>query len=106
LANFFIPHNPLKKRHFAILAAFRLAGPGGLDCYIKIAMKMPDIARRLARRAGVTRAEGADSLDRAVHQILSNLRKGKPTPLPGLGCFTHGPDGQIVFQREGERKRG
>ena len=64
-------------------------------------MRMPDIAKKLARRAGVTPAEGADRLDRVVHQILSNLRKGKPAALPGLGRFTHGADGRIAFEREG-----
>jgi nucleoid DNA-binding protein len=65
---------------------------------------MPDIAKRMARRAGVTEAEGADQLDRVVHQILSNLRKGKPAPLPGLGRFTHGADGKIRFEQEGRRR--
>lgn len=67
-------------------------------------MKMPDIAKSMARRAGVSQAEGADRLDRVVHQILSNLRKGKPATLPGLGRFTHGADGQIVFEQEGRRR--
>ena len=66
-------------------------------------MKNPDIAKRMARRAGVSRAEGADQLDRVVHQILSNLRKGKPAALPGLGRFTHDANGQIVFEQEGKR---
>ena len=66
---------------------------------------MPDIAKSMARRAGVTHAEGADRLDRVVHQILSNLRKGKPAALPGLGRFTHGADGQIHFEQE-TRRRG
>jgi len=68
-------------------------------------MRMPDIAKSMARRAGVTHAEGADQLDRVVYQILSNLRKGKPAALPGLGRFTHGADGKITFEREG-RQRG
>lgn len=67
-------------------------------------MKMPDIAKSMARRAGVTHAEGADRLDRVVHQILSNLRKGKPAALPGLGRFTHAADGRIVFEQEGRRR--
>ena len=65
---------------------------------------MPDIAKSMARRAGVTHAEGADRLDRVVHQILSNLRRGKSATLPGLGRFTQGPDGQIVFEQEGRRR--
>jgi hypothetical protein len=36
-------------------------------------MKKPEIARRLAREAGVTEAEAADQLDRVVEEILSNL---------------------------------
>ncbi len=69
-------------------------------------MKMPDIAKSMARRAGVTHAEGADRLDRVVHQILSNLRWGKPAPLPGLGRFTHGAGGKIVFEQEGKKWGG
>jgi nucleoid DNA-binding protein len=64
-------------------------------------MKMPEIAKSMARRAGVTHAEGADRLDRVVHQILFGLRKGKPAALPGLGRFTAGAGGEIVFEREG-----
>jgi nucleoid DNA-binding protein len=67
-------------------------------------MKMPDIAKSMARRARVTHAEGADQLDRVVHQILSNLRKGQPAPLPGLGRFTHGADGQIAFEQESKKR--
>ncbi len=53
-------------------------------------MKKPELAKRLARQAGVSRAEAADHLDRVVHRILSGLRKGKAVPLPGLGKFTPG----------------
>jgi nucleoid DNA-binding protein len=67
-------------------------------------MKMPDIARSMARRAGVTHAEGADQLDRVVHQMLANLRRGKPAPLPGLGFFTRDASGKIDFQPEGKRR--
>jgi nucleoid DNA-binding protein len=69
-------------------------------------MKMPDIAKSMARRAGVTHAEGADRLDRVVHQILSDLRQGKPAPLPGLGSFKHGTDGRIAFEPEGRKRAG
>ena len=68
-------------------------------------MKRPEIARSMARRAGVTHAEGADRLDRVVHQLLTSLRKGKPAPLPGLGRFTRDSRGQITFEREA-RGRG
>jgi nucleoid DNA-binding protein len=64
-------------------------------------MKRPEIAKRMATQSGVSEGEAADRLDRMVQQILSNLRKGKETPLPGLGKFTHGPDGKIAFEPEG-----
>lgn len=64
-------------------------------------MKKPDIAKRLARQTGVSEAEAADRLDRMVGRILSNLRQGKETPLPGLGKFTHDAHGKVVFQPEG-----
>ncbi len=67
-------------------------------------MKKPDIAKRLARHAGVSRGEAADRLDGIVRQILSDLRKGKETPLPGLGRFVHGPDGRVRFEAEGARR--
>ncbi len=63
-------------------------------------MKKPDIARKLARHAGLSQAEAADRLDRMVCRILSDLRHGKETELPGLGKFVHGPDGKLAFQRE------
>lgn len=68
-------------------------------------MKKPEIAKRLARQAGVTNAEAADQLDRVVHQILSKLRKGESAPLPGLGRFTRGPKGCFQFEKEKRRDR-
>jgi nucleoid DNA-binding protein len=66
-------------------------------------MKKPEIAKRLARRAGVSNAEAADQLDRVVHQILSKLRKGQSAPLPGLGQFAPGPKGGFHFEQEKRR---
>ena len=65
-----------------------------------IAMKKNDIAKHIARKSRVTEAEAADRLDRLVHQILSNLRKGRETSLPGLGKFVPGPDGRAVLKPE------
>ncbi len=81
-------------------------GSGVTRCYSGIGMKKPDIAKRMARQAGVTQAEAADRLDRVVHQILRNLRLGKRTSLPGLGTFTPRPDGKVAFQRQGGQRRG
>ena len=72
-------------------------------------MKKPDIAKRLARRTGVSQAEAADRLDRTVDQILDNIRHGKDTRLPGLGKFVVGADGKIGFEpenRKGGDRRG
>lgn len=71
-----------------------------LDCYRQVAMKKSEIARTMARRSGVTPAEAADSLDRTVHQIVTNLRNGRSSPLPGLGVFEMDKEGRILFAPE------
>ena len=68
-------------------------------------MKKPDIAKSIARQSRVSEAEAADRLDRLIHLILSNLRKGRETSLPGLGKLTRGPDGRLAFEREGGKHR-
>jgi nucleoid DNA-binding protein len=50
-------------------------------------MRKTQLAGQLARQSGVTKAEAADRLDRVVHQIVTNLRKGRVANLPGLGQF-------------------
>lgn len=57
-------------------------------------MKKQDIATRIARQSGVSRAQAADRVDRAVHQILADLRKSGKISLPGLGTLTQ--DGVAV----------
>lgn len=69
-------------------------------------MKKPDIAKSIARRSGLTQAEAADRLDRVIHEILADLRKGTPTTLPGLGRFVQKPDGKVSFEPEGGPNRG
>jgi len=69
-------------------------------------MKKPEIAKRLARQEGVSKAEAADQLDRVVHEILAKLRKGEPASIPGLGQFTPGPEGIFQFEREKRGRRG
>jgi nucleoid DNA-binding protein len=68
-------------------------------------MKKPDIAKRMARGAGVTPAEAADRLDNVVRQILADLRKGRDSAFPGLGRFRSDPDGRVVFEPEGGFRR-
>ena len=74
--------------------------------YSEIAMKKPEITRRMARKSGVSQGEAADCLDGMVRQILAKLRKGQEAWLPGLGKFMQGPDGRVAFEREGEGPRG
>ncbi len=68
-------------------------------------MKKPEIAKKLARQSGVSRAEAADRLDLLVHQILSSLRHGKDAALPGFGRFTVDPQGKVTFEPAGGKHR-
>ena len=61
-------------------------------------MKKADLARRLAKRSGVSPAEAADQLDRVVNGILTHLRKGQNAMLPGLGTFTAGRSLRFKFE--------
>jgi len=84
---------------------FRRVAGAGPTVTLKTEMRKPDIARRMARQAGVSQGEAADRLDRVVHEILSSLRKGREAPLPGLGKFRQGPNGEVTFEREGGKLR-
>jgi len=68
-------------------------------------MRKTEIARQWARQAGLTEAEAADRLDRAVRQILTQLRKAGEAPLPGVGRLLLRGGGNVEFERE-EGKRG
>jgi len=68
-------------------------------------MNKPEIAKRLARRAGCSVGQAADCLDNTVRQILRDLRRGKQARLPGLGEFTRDGAGNLVFHKEGTQHR-
>ena len=68
-------------------------------------MKKSQIARRLARRSGVSQAEAADQLDRVVNQIVSSLRNGQSAPLPGLGRFVPGRCWNFEFEKPKGRQK-
>ena len=68
-------------------------------------MKKIGLTRRLARQAGVSKAVAADQLDRAVHDILKKLRKGRTVVLPGLGILSAGKKPGVEFKPE-EPARG
>lgn len=69
-------------------------------------MKKIGLTRRLARQAGVSRAVAADQLDRAVHDILRKLRKGRTVVLPGLGILSPGKKSAIQFEPQELAKGG
>ena len=68
-------------------------------------MKKSQIAKKLARRSGVSKAEAADQLDRVVHKILSSLRHGQSAPLPGLGTFVPGKSWDFHFDDSQETEK-
>lgn len=63
-------------------------------------MRKHELARKLARKTGITRAEAADQVDRLVNEILQKLRSGEAAQLPGLGRFLRNAEGNIEFQRD------
>jgi nucleoid DNA-binding protein len=67
-------------------------------------MKKDDLAKRLARQSHLTKAAAADQLDRMVHEILKQLRRGKDVALPGLGKFTPGKKLKFEFEEQSLRK--
>jgi nucleoid DNA-binding protein len=68
-------------------------------------MQKPDIARRIARQAGVSPAEAADRLDNLVREILSELKRGREPALPGLGRFRQTVHGKLIFERQRTGRR-
>ena len=66
-------------------------------------MRKTQLATKMAKQSGVTRAEAADQLDRVVHDIITNLRKGKPASLPGLGQFQPGDIWKFQFNQSGRK---
>jgi len=66
-------------------------------------MRRQQLAKRLAKQAGVSHAEAADRLDHVVCQIIANLKKGENALLPGLGKFTPGAKWDFSFDRPSEK---
>ena len=63
-------------------------------------MNKSELATRLAKQTHLSKAEAADQLDRVVHEIVFNLRKGKPARFPGLGSFCPGEKWEFRFDAE------
>jgi nucleoid DNA-binding protein len=62
-------------------------------------MKKQDIAKRIARKSRVSPAAAADRLDRLIHDILTELKRGNPVSLPGLGTLTPGAKLDMRFDK-------
>lgn len=53
------------------------------------------LIKKLARRADVSEAIAADSLDKLVYQIVQKLRSGQPAHVPGLATLIQKSDGRV-----------
>jgi nucleoid DNA-binding protein len=51
-------------------------------------MKQEELARTFARKTHQSKSAARDQLDQVVHAILTQLRKGRPVELPGIGKLT------------------
>jgi nucleoid DNA-binding protein len=71
-------------------------------------MRKNDLAVRLARASGITRAKAADQIDSVVHRVLRNLRQGRPASLPGLGVLRPAKRAALRFEftSRGKERRG
>jgi hypothetical protein len=54
-------------------------------------MNRQQLARLLAKQAGISAAAAADQLDSILTGILRRVRQGHSASLPGLGTFLPGP---------------
>ena len=68
-------------------------------------MNKSDLSTRLAKQARVSKAQAADQVDRVVHQIVRNLRKGQSARFPGAGELQSGREMEIPIRRAASRRR-
>jgi nucleoid DNA-binding protein len=68
-------------------------------------MKKPELARRLARAGGISKAKAADQLDSVIHRIVRSLRQGEAAALPGLGTFQPGAKPRFEPERPEAKPR-
>jgi nucleoid DNA-binding protein len=48
-------------------------------------VKRQDLAKTLAERSSLSAGQAQDELDRVVHDVVTSLRQGQPTEMPGVG---------------------
>ena len=54
-------------------------------------MKHEELARELAKEAGLPKAAAQDQIEELVQRIVKKLRRGRPVALPGLGKLVARP---------------
>jgi len=54
-------------------------------------MKHEELARELAKEAGLPKAVAHDQIEELVRRIVKKLRRGRPVALPGLGKLVARP---------------
>jgi hypothetical protein len=63
-----------------------------------VVVKKVLLAKRLAKKSGISTAAAADQLDGILSGILRRVRQGHSASLPGLGTFLPGPKPQFYFE--------
>jgi nucleoid DNA-binding protein len=62
-------------------------------------MKKEQLAKRLAKEAGISTAAAADQLDDILTGMLRRVRQGHTARLPGLGTFLPGAQPEFQFEQ-------
>jgi nucleoid DNA-binding protein len=62
-------------------------------------MKKEQLAKRLAKKSGISAAAAADQLDSVLSAILRRVRQGQSASLPGLGTFLPGVRPVFYFEQ-------
>jgi nucleoid DNA-binding protein len=61
-------------------------------------MTKEQLAKRLAKKSGISPAAAADQLDGVLSAILRRVRHGHSASLPGLGTFLPGARPAFYFE--------
>lgn len=69
-------------------------------------MDQRELAHLLAGSASLSPSDAADELDEVVHNVIRNLKEGKPARLPGLGTLRPGKRAGVEFQAQKGRSAG
>ena len=69
-------------------------------------MKQRQLIQRLARKANVSEAVAADTLDQVLHRILSRLRRKQEAEVPGIARLLPESGGKLTVcpPKEGKER--